>query len=262
MNEALGKLTSHEWGFVQETWDTLGKLRPALGELEVRLTGIEPKWVEASPFTIKTSDGVEMTLKGGYWPIKYDSSRDTHGLMQDTNLLDLTDKGFLAPNTPNGFTVPRTKYKGPLLLDYESILTRHLAQVIHRVTHQEALSDIWKLFKDDTVRKAVNETRGEEYMHLLDGWLRHVANDRNGTPADALSRMTRASFHQSGPTWSSAPWPSGYPPCWHRLPTSSAWPPPRGWTGSTCWTPSRTSPGASGEATTCWWTRSGSCPGR
>ena len=78
----LESLTAAEWNAVQEVWDHLDSLRPMIAAIERRVNGVEPEWVQPMQFTVNTADGQALTLKGGYYPVKYDAeaSRRTQQL--------------------------------------------------------------------------------------------------------------------------------------------------------------------------------------
>ncbi|MEQ1771564.1 MAG: LPD23 domain-containing protein, partial [Devosia sp.] len=79
MAAVLNSLTKEDMQFVQAMWDHLDGYKTEIGALEKELTGVEPEWVEAKP--LQTPHG---TFAGGYFPIMYDSRRDTRAKAFET----------------------------------------------------------------------------------------------------------------------------------------------------------------------------------
>lgn len=188
--KAVGKLSKEEVEWAQHIWDTVGSLRPKIGELERRTTGLEPKWVEARPFSVHLQNGEEVKLNGGYFPVKYDPRLSTVGERQLTgDVSELTDKGFSRPSTPNGFTKERTRFTGPLMLDYEQVLLPHLSAVLKDLSHREAVKQAYQLISDNGLRKAFTEAFGKEYTDQLLPWLKTIVNDSNGASIKGLGLL-------------------------------------------------------------------------
>lgn len=188
--KAVGKLSKEEVQWAQHIWDTVGSLRPKIGDLERRTTGLEPKWVEVRPFDITLQNGEVVHLNGGYLPVKYDPRLTTVGERQITgDVSELTDSGFSRPSTPNGFTKPRTNFIGPILLDYEQVLLPHLSAVMKDLTHREAVKQVYQIISDDRVRKSFTEAFGKEYTDQLLPWLKTIVNDSNGASMKGLGLL-------------------------------------------------------------------------
>jgi hypothetical protein len=126
VNAALASLDQRDAKFVQSVWDYIGTFWPEIQERERRTTGVKPEGVEGSPVTI---GGIE--LKGGYYPLKYDSRLSS--LVRDDQTQELAQamKGgrFTKAQTRNGHTKERAQSSGrPIELDM-SVLHRHINQV-------------------------------------------------------------------------------------------------------------------------------------
>lgn len=72
------ELTAEQLQTVNKVWAVMEKLRKLAAEMSRRATGTEPLWIEPTPFTVTSKDGVEVQMTGGYVPIKYDK----HASMQ------------------------------------------------------------------------------------------------------------------------------------------------------------------------------------
>lgn len=164
-------MTAEDWAFVQSTWDTINGLWPQIEELEKRVNGVAPPKVEA--ISIETPHG---TFSGGYFPAIYDQQWSSRTSDQETE--GLLEGGYVRANVRSSASQARAeKVKRPLLLNM-SVITRHLGEVIHDITHREALTDTWRLVSDERVQRVVTNALGSEYAALLKPWLRHIANDQ------------------------------------------------------------------------------------
>jgi len=166
------ELAPEEWLYVQSVWDTVNKLWPQIAELERRVNGIAPDKVAARP--IETSAG---TLAGGYFPVVYDPSRN---LRSEELSARSTDQLFLnsysRATTSQGFTKARTDVERPIHLSLD-VITRHIAEVIHDITHREAIIQADKFLGSARIAKAVDETLGPEVRRQFRPWLQHIANE-------------------------------------------------------------------------------------
>lgn len=149
----LDTLTQKEWDFVQGVWDYIGTYKEQIAELEKRLTGIEPEWVEPSPIVTKYG-----TYRGGYFPAKYDAKLSTRSesLEAATDLRMGMKGAFQSATTRDGFTQKRAEeVKGrPLLLSY-NVISNHVNEVIHRLAWQEWITDANRIIKalDEPIRE-------------------------------------------------------------------------------------------------------------
>jgi hypothetical protein len=161
-------MTQEDWTFVQGVWDALEELRPALFALERRVNGVEPQAVEAVP--VETRFG---TLRGGYFPAVTDPTYSTTAELnqQDSAL----SKGFFRATTRASSTKERAARNDKPLLLSMSVITSHMREVIHDITHREAVIQGRKLLADGDVRGAVNRALGPEYLRAMEGWVENIA---------------------------------------------------------------------------------------
>ena len=181
-------MTAEDWQFVQTVWDTIDGLWPDVEALEKRVNGIAPAKVEAIP--VDTPFG---TFRGGYFPAIYDQQWSSRAEKDQES--DLLEKGYTRANVRASATKERAdRVKRPILLSME-VITRHLAEVIHDVTHREALTEAWRVVSDDRVQTIITNVLGREYSQLLRPWLKHIANDQarnansNGTVVSVARRL-------------------------------------------------------------------------
>lgn len=166
------ELSAADWQYVQNVWDTIETLWPQIAALEKRLNGVEPEKVEARP--LETSAG---TLKGGYFPVVYDPRKSLEADIQGQRSADsLFENIYTRATTPKGFTQARTEVERPIHLSL-GVITRHVSEVIHDITHREAVMDADRFLADRRVMRAVDDTLGPEIRKQFRPWLQHIANE-------------------------------------------------------------------------------------
>nr|DAK49035.1 MAG TPA: crystallin beta/gamma motif-containing protein [Caudoviricetes sp.] len=201
--DAMQNLTSKEWQAVQKVWDLFESFRPQIAELERKVVGIEPQWVEAKPLTVRTADGEMLTLRGGYYPAKYDSA-STQAAESGNALTDIEDiksAAKMAANTRHNFTKDRAEAvkNRPLLLDL-SVTYNGLNEIIHDITHREAVIDAARLLKSSSIDKAIRETLGAQAKQQLNKALEDIARG-NTAPVkgfDEYSGLLRQNVSMAG----------------------------------------------------------------
>jgi len=164
------ELSAEEWTYVQTVWDTIDSLWPEIEAMEKRLNGVAPEKIEATP--VETPFG---TLRGGYFPVVYDPRKNYEAEAQNAKGRDLFENIYTRSTTPRGFTKERTKVERPIHLSL-NIISRHVAEVIHDITHREAVMQADKFLTDRRVMKAIDETLGPEIRSSFRPWLQRIAN--------------------------------------------------------------------------------------
>lgn len=168
LNETL---TAEEWQFVQGVWDTIDTLWPEIARIEREVNGVAPDKVEARE--VVTPFGA---LRGGYYPAVYDSTRDYKAEENRGRESDLFEGGYTRATTRASSTKERAeKVNRPLLLDL-GVINRHLGEVIHDITHREAVIRANRMLTNERVMRMVDEALGPEIRKQFRPWLKFVAN--------------------------------------------------------------------------------------
>ena len=181
-------LTAQEWHAVQGVWDLLESYRPQIAALERRMTGVEPEWVQARPFKIMSADGVEVELRGGYYPAKYD--REGSGAAEKneatTDAKAQTAAAGLAAATRRTFTKQRAnEVKGrPLRLSL-NVAYDAFNEIIHDLTHREAIADANRLLNSHTLDTKIRQYYGADAKRQLSRAIADIAQGNSGA-AQAL----------------------------------------------------------------------------
>jgi hypothetical protein len=193
IHQVARTLTRAEWQFVQDGWDSLKPLGKAQSDLERRLTGLPPVMVKPTPLDFRLADGTDIHLDGGYYPVMMDPKYSTRGAQADagTTAQNLMEAGYGRASTSRGNMQARTGFGGPLLLDYEQVLTQHTAKVIKDITHREFMLTANKFLINQDIRQTLRETLGDGYEEKMMPWLRTIINDRNGSATQGLSDVSK-----------------------------------------------------------------------
>jgi len=174
----LESLTAAEWKAVQGVWDYMETFRPLIAAKERRVMGREPEWVEPTSFTVKTADGQTLRMKGGYYPIKYDSRAsaraETHQLAED--VAQQMRGAYTSATTRRSFTKARVAevHNRPLLESLDGIYSG-VQDVIHDLAWHEYLIDANRLMRDEALSQTIRSTWGPEAHQQLRTWLADVA---------------------------------------------------------------------------------------
>lgn len=173
----LESLTEDQLYAVQEVWNFLETYRPMFAERERRLIGREPQWVEPQALTVKTADGKEVTLKGGYYPAKYDL--DANAMSENLDAQQQAEQQMSAarmtPATQNGGLKKRAKQvKGrPVTLKLNALYSR-VDEMVHDLCYREVIIDANRLM-NSSFNNTVRETYGPEYARALKDYIADVA---------------------------------------------------------------------------------------
>ena len=184
-------LTERDWQFVQDAWDYVDSFWPQLAGLEKRVKGVEPQKVEASP--VVTPFG---TLRGGYYPLKYDADRSERAYSHSVDkMAQQLMSGFVAKaSTRAGAAIERVGSGGmPVRLEMD-VLFEHVAELIHDISHREAVLDVNRLLDHPEVKGAVLNTAGPQFHRAMKQQVRDIA----AGDVPALNWMDKTINHLRG----------------------------------------------------------------
>ncbi len=183
LQPVLESLTEAEWMAVQQVWDFIDGYRPEIAAKERRLYGKEPTWVTPVPFTVRTSDGKEVALQGGYYPVKYDPVASDRVATVDAaeDAKRELQGAYTAATTRRSFVKARAKEvrDRPLLYTLDAAFSG-VNDVIHDLSWHEWLISTNRLLRDTQFANAVRETRGPEFLKQLRDWSKDNATGARG----------------------------------------------------------------------------------
>jgi diguanylate cyclase (GGDEF)-like protein len=184
-------LTEADWDTVAGVWKLYESVRPDAFALEKAMTGLEPEQVEAAPFM--TPNG--RMLAGGYHPIKFDSAFSFRAFQRDAKqaVQDAYGGNFAKAATKKGHLKARTGTGGQPIKLSLSVVSEHLTNVIHDVTHRRALFDVQRLLDHPDVRGVIEATAGRNAYRVLNPWLQRIGADpaMDVNPLEAMFRRAR-----------------------------------------------------------------------
>lgn len=159
----IDTLSKDEMDFVQGTLDYIDSFWPQIREKELRVSGVAPDKVEATP--IDTRHG---TYRGGYFPIVADPMRSDKAAQQgDAEIIKQSLMGAITrATTRRGHTKARVGGSDPVRLDL-GVVVQHLNQVIHDLAWHETLIDYNKMIRDKQVSDSVRSHYGANVTAMM-----------------------------------------------------------------------------------------------
>ena len=193
----LAELTAADWHAVQQIWDYFETFRPAIAAKERRVNGIEPQWVAPTPFAVRSADGQIVEMRGGYYPIRYDTQASERAAEDDAaSAVQAQMRGVhSAATTRRGHTKSRVKevHNRPLVYNFAGIYSG-FADVIHDLAWHEYLIDANKLLRSTRLQNAIKDHYGTDILRQFKTWIQDIAVGDNETLAageDALRTVRR-----------------------------------------------------------------------
>jgi len=184
----LQSLTEDELNTVQQIWDYFEKYRPMIGQKERRLYGKEPAWVEPQPLVVQSADGKTVTLRGGYYPIKYDprASQRAETMSEADEAKRYLAGSYTTATTRRSFVKSRVrKVEDQPLLYTLAGMYGGINDVIHDLTWHEWLIQANRLMRSKSFDEAVRNRYGPEYVAQLKNWIKDVAAGERGVQNEA-----------------------------------------------------------------------------
>ena len=191
-------VTEKDWKVVQEVWNLVDTFWEESARTEERLNGAHIGKVPAHEFTIKTADGAEIKLRGGYYPLKYNAEKSTqakeHAAEEEAKR---GAAGAKVLGAHRGHTKRRSEgeVKEPVLLEFD-VLNGHVYDAAHNIAFRIAARDVHRILRQKDFKQYVASTYGLAFWNRLDQWALDVwavAADGSDLAATALSR-TMAAF--------------------------------------------------------------------
>lgn len=165
-------MTAKDWQAVQAVWDHVDSFWRDTARTEEKLNGMHLQKVEASSFRIRTADGKEASLAGGYYPIRYNAAKSSKAHAQEIEEAAKREMvGAQVLGTGRSFTKRRSKERvaRELLLEF-SVLQDHLFNVAHNIAFRIPARDVYRLLHDSTFEAYVSGVYGKEFWAHLNAW--------------------------------------------------------------------------------------------
>lgn len=196
----LNTLTRSEWQFVQDTWAFIDSYWPQIEAKEKRVTGRAPDKVQALPFNVMVN-GENVSLTGGYYPIKYDSNRDDRAEKHEAAQIaeEMKQGAYTRASTRRGHTKARTEsVKRPIKKTLD-VITQHVGEVTHDLAWHEWLIDANRLLDAKPINQAIRTHYGTAVVRTMKDALTGIAvgNMARQTTLDAALLYLRANVSRS-----------------------------------------------------------------
>ncbi len=174
----LRTLSTEELHFVQRVWDHVNTYWPSIAAKELRVTGVAPQKVEASPFSTVSADGAVVALRGGYYPIKYDPTRSSRA-ESDTmaeSIRSAMQGLYTRATTRRGHTKDRVdELSGRPVRKDLGVLFEHVEQVTHDLAWHEWLIDANRLLRAPAIDAAIRDHYGSAVLRTMKDHLEAIA---------------------------------------------------------------------------------------
>jgi len=183
---AEGKLVQGHYDFVQGVWDLLEDTKPLAQKAHRDAFGRYFSEVTANEFI----DPFNVMRRGGYVPAQVDGR-----LVKDNALRKLAEEennsmAFAFPQPAKGFTMARTEYNRPLMLDLRS-LSQHLDKVLLFSHMTNPARDVRKLLTRKTVSQPLDRMQPAALESMLQPWLQRSAQQIVETPIVGSGKWAR-----------------------------------------------------------------------
>ena len=174
----LESMTAEELNAVQEIWDLFGTYKNEISAMSRKIFGKDLDFVEPTPIQIKSASGEVVSLRGGYYPAKYDpiASSKAQNLDEAEIAKQPLKAAYISATTSRGYSKQRaTKVVGQPLIRNLSALYSGLNEVIHDLSWREWTIDANKLMRDNAFDEEIRNRYGSLFTDQLKSWIQDVA---------------------------------------------------------------------------------------
>ena len=174
---AIAKLDSRDWLFVQDMWDYIGSYWPMLSQAMKERRGVTAEKVEPTAFTVVGSDGVEVHMKGGYYPLSYNPefSDQVKADIFNDHYTNMGNGVFVSATTRAGATFNRVKNHNNVVALGVFQIDKHLKEIIRDIAIGNEINFVKNLLNDKAVRSAFRKTNNLAALNQLNLWLTDAA---------------------------------------------------------------------------------------
>lgn len=163
-------LSRTELEFVNKVWEHVDNYWPEIKAKQLRVSGVVEDKVEAEPFDLTMPDGGVVRMRGGYYPIKYDSDRSIRAEKNEAveKASEIMRGAVMRPTTRRGHTKARVEEVNgrPLRKDLAG-LTQHISQVVHDLAWHEWFIDANRLLNDSRIHGAIRDHYGAQTARAM-----------------------------------------------------------------------------------------------
>lgn len=170
-NDVLKELDKRDWATITKVWNLMGAHYEDESGVKERTTGIPLGKLAHRFFSVTGKDGNTYQLRGGYYPVVYDSDQSVRTSdLEEMDTLKSMAPGVARMGQGKGFTKSRatTVTDRPLSLSFDVIGNKG-GEMMHYIAFRETALDVNRIINDRKFTKAVVDSMGmEEYKALRD----------------------------------------------------------------------------------------------
>lgn len=170
-NDVLKELDKRDWATITKVWNLMGAHYEDESGVKERTTGIPLGKLAHRSFSVTGKDGNTYQLRGGYYPVVYDSDQSVRTSdLEEMDTLKSMAPGVARMGQGKGFTKSRatTVTDRPLSLSFDVIGNKG-GEMMHYIASRETALDVNRIINDRKFTKAIVDSMGmEEYKALRD----------------------------------------------------------------------------------------------
>ena len=194
-NDVLKELDKRDWATITKVWNLMGAHYEDESGVKERTTGIPLGKLAHRSFSVTGKDGNTYQLRGGYYPVVYDSDQSVRTSdLEEMDTLKSMAPGVARMGQGKGFTKSRatTVTDRPLSLSFDVIGNKG-GEMMHYIASRETALDVNRIINDRKFTKAVVDSMGMEEYRRLQEWASDIWQAPKGGQAlyEKLIRRVR-----------------------------------------------------------------------
>lgn len=169
VDNVLKYLDERDWNLVNSIWKLYDIHWDQICEIEARMTGAVLQKQAPRAFTVVGENRKLYSLRGGYFPIKYDL-RDLR-TQEQADVAQQTMNSIIAMALGKGFLKERTQHKVERRLDLRfEVISGSITDVIHLVAFREPVRDVRRIVLNENFKNLVYNYLGQNAYKNLKKW--------------------------------------------------------------------------------------------
>lgn len=178
LGELSSLFTSEELQAIQGIWNVTDTLYEPLNQANFNIHNRYLPKVQAEQVALIDSNGKEVLLEGGYYPLAFDRNLSdvVEGQIEDDLMKDRSKAIIRSSKPKDGMTKTRTgkAHSLPPLLSL-SVWTRHISDTSRYISHAEYLRDMNRITSNEDWKKTVRKKVGKKLYSNIRDWVKYQA---------------------------------------------------------------------------------------
>ena len=169
VEDVLKHLDGRDWNLVNSIWKLYDIHWDQIREIEARMTGAVLQKQAPRAFNVVGENRKLYSLKGGYFPIKYDL-RDLR-TQEQADAAQQSAMSNIAMSMGKGFLKERTQHKVERRLDLRfEVISGSITDVIHLVAFREPVRDVRRIVLNENFKNLAYNYLGQNAYKNLKKW--------------------------------------------------------------------------------------------